>query len=373
MAAGWNGVVERLSRVSRVQWMTVGGVAAVAVVVGVMVTSGSAGHALRVHSAPATTPTTTRKKRVARAGARCPLTGLPALYGVVPHRPAVLVKIGNEPGPARPQSGLNEADIVFDTPAEGFIMRYMAVYQCGGAPTVGPTRSVRWVDYHLAPQFADPVLAFAGGIDPNVQAVATTPGITGANLLGAQADAAYRTADRSAPDNLYTSADRLYELADPHAGPPKPIFDYTSTLGAGATPLASADLNFSPGTDVTWQWQPATKSWLHTYAGVPDIDRLTNQPVTATNVVIEIVSYTIGPFPESTGGSGDVQSVTTGSGLGYILRDGHYTAAKWTRPTDTSPTRFTTADGRPAGLAPGRTWVELITNTQAAAGIHFMP
>ena len=43
-----------------------------------------------------------------------------------------MVKIGNETE-ARPQSGLNEADIVYDTPAEGFVMRYAAVYQCNNA------------------------------------------------------------------------------------------------------------------------------------------------------------------------------------------------------------------------------------------------
>jgi hypothetical protein len=347
--------------------------AATAAVAGVLVASGSGAGVAHVHGASVSSTTTTVKTPVVRTLPRCPLTDLPAPYGTIPHRPAVLVKVGNEPGPARPQSGLNEADLVFDTPAEGFIMRYMAVYQCGGAPRVGPNRSVRWVDYHLAPQFGASVLAFAGGINPNLQAVAATPGITAVNLIGAQANAGYRTTDRSPPDNLYTATDPLYALADPHAGAPKPVFNYTPALPAGAAPLASIDLNFSPGTDVTWNWQPATKSWDHTYSGMPDIDALTNQPVTTTNVVVEIVNYTMGPFIESTGGSGDIQSVTTGSGIGYVLRDGHYTPVKWTRATDNATTTFTTPDGRPVGLTPGRTWIELITTTQAATGIHLTP
>ena len=97
-----------------------------------------------------TTTTTTSPAVAAVAGPRCPLTDAPA-PGVktIPDRPALLVKIGNEPDGARPQSGLNEADIVFDTPAEGFIMRYVAVYQCKNAPIIGPTRSVRWVDWNM--------------------------------------------------------------------------------------------------------------------------------------------------------------------------------------------------------------------------------
>jgi hypothetical protein len=37
------------------------------------------------------------------------------------------------------------------------------------------------------------------------------------------------------------------------------------------------------------------------------------------------------------------------------------------------PTTFTAANGRPAGLAPGRTWVEIMTDTQASGGIRFTP
>ena len=311
------------------------------------------------------------KRSVSFPAGHCPLTDLPAFGGVVPQRPALLVKIGNEPGPARPQSGLNEADIVFDTPAEGFIMRYVAVYQCQNATALGPTRSVRWVDYHIAPEFDQPIIAFAGGIPPNVSAVAGLPWLSGANLLAGQANAAYRTTNRAPPDNLYTSTTGLYALFPKLVRAPKPIFPFTPALPKSAQPLASAELDFSGGTNVVWNWQPASRSWLHTYSGSTDIDTLTGQPVTATNVIIEIVPYTIGPYVESTGGTGDIQSETTGRGLGYVLRDGHFTPIVWRRPRLTDPTTFATTSGVPVGLAPGRTWVEIMTDTQASTGIHF--
>jgi hypothetical protein len=282
----------------------------------------------------------------------------------------LLVKIGNEPGPARPQSGLNEADVVFDTPAEGFIMRYMAVYQCADASMIGPLRSVRWVDYHLAPEFGHPILAFAGGIDPNVMAVASQPNLSGVNLLTAPSGVAYRTTNRVPPDNFYTSSKALYGLFPSLSGPVRPIFRYSSTLPTGARPLSSIELDFSQGTDVVWQWQRAAGAWLHTYSGAPDIDAMTGQPVTATNVVIEIVPYTIGPYVESRGGTGDVQSETTGAGTGYVLRNGQGIAIRWHRAGAASPTTFSTTDGKPVGLSPGRTWVEIMTNTQAAGGLH---
>ena len=306
------------------------------------------------------------------ARTRCPLTDVSAPGLVVPQRPALLVKIGNEPGPSRPQSGLNEADVVFDTPAEGFIMRYIAVFQCENATMIGPLRSVRWVDYHLSPQFAQSILAFAGGIDPNVFAAASTPGLTAANLLGGQAAAAYRTTNRYPPDNFYTSTAALYGLFPQLSRTPNPIFQFTGSL-PDAKPVTSVELNFSAGTDVIWNWQPATHAWIHTYSSATDIDALTLQPVTTTNIVIEIVPYTYGPYIESTGGTGDIQSQTTGTGLGYLLRGGGYIPIVWRRPKVGDTTTFTTASGQPVGLAPGRTWVEIMTDTQAASGIHFTP
>jgi hypothetical protein len=320
----------------------------------------------------ATTTTTKPKPKVVQV-ARCPLTNVAAPGGVVPRRPAVLVKIGNEPGPARPQSGLNEADVVIDTPAEGFIMRYIGVYQCGPATMIGPLRSVRWVDYHLSPQFGRPILAYAGGITPNVQAVQGSSNLLSADMLAGQASASWRTTNRYPPDNLYTSTSALYGLFPGSSTPPRPIFHFTPRLPAGAAPLQSAALDFSGGTDVVWVWQPASHSWLHTYSGVPDVDALTGKPVTATNVVVQIVNYAFGPFPESVGGSGDVESNTLGTGSGYVLRDGRYIPVVWHRASQSAPATFTTINGRPVGLAAGRTWIELMTNTQAAGGIHFLP
>lgn len=296
---------------------------------------------------------------------RCPLTDLPAPGGRVPPRPAIGIKIGNEPQGARPQSGLNEADIVYDTPAEGFIMRYLAVFQCNTAASVGPIRSVRWVDWHILPPFGRPLLAFAGGITPDENTVAHLGWLKPANLLGAQQSAGTRIATRVPPDNLYTGTARLLALYPKDRKPPQPVFDYGKSLPRSAKPAAALSINFSQGTDVVWRWQPKTQDWLHTYAGVPDIDTLTHLPVTTTNIVVQIVHYRFGPYPESPGGSGDVESQTVGSGQGYLLRDGKAIAVTWHRPALGAKTTFTDKAGKQVRLAPGRTWVELVPNTTA--------
>jgi hypothetical protein len=352
-------------------WIAVGlAVALVGVAVGFAV-SGTAKPAASRHVA---TTTSTQPPAVVVKTSRCPLTDTPPQVGdVVPQRSALLVKIGNEPDGARPQSGLNEADIVFDTPAEGFIMRYVAVYQCNNASAIGPTRSARWVDWNMvARQFVSPILAFAGGIDPNVNGIGATPWLSGANLLEGAQSAGVRISSRVAPDNLYTSTAALYALFKSKSTPPASIFTFGTQLPPGAKRAKSVQINFSGGTDVIWKWDPKGHDWLHTYLGAPDIDTLTGKQVSTSNIVVEVVNYSVGPYIESTGGSGDIESQLVGSGRGYVLRQGTFVPVTWHRPDELSPTTFTTATGVSVDLIPGRTWVEIVPDVQAG-GISITP
>jgi Protein of unknown function (DUF3048) N-terminal domain/Protein of unknown function (DUF3048) C-terminal domain len=297
----------------------------------------------------------------ALSGNLCPLTDLPAAGGAVPPRPALLVKIGNEPEGARPQSGLNEADIVYDTPAEGFVMRYIAVYQCTSSSSIGPTRSVRWVDTRIARQYVDPILAFAGGINPNVDAVASDHWLFEANLLESTGEAAgHRITSRVPPDNLYTSTSALYSLYKTRTDIPKPVFAYSPSVPSGATATSSIQIFYSEGTDPIWTWSAKDSAWLHSYTNGPDIDQTDGQQVSATNVVVQSVHYKIGPYIESTGGSGDIESQTLGTGPGMILRNGKMIKVTWHRKDLLQPMTFTDANGAAVKLAPGRTWVEVV-------------
>jgi len=339
------------------------------VIVGIVATGGPKHTSANGGTTSSSSSTVTTQ---ALASNRCPLTDLPAPGGTPPSRPPAAVKIGNEPGPdagglgaARPQSGLNEADVVYDTPAEGGIMRYVALFQCNDASLIGPVRSVRWVDWHILAEFRVSILAHVGGINQDRAVVTSKKYILNADDFS-YSQAYEQIASRVSPDSTYTSTSALYKLFH-NETPPRPIFKYTATLPAGAKPTASVGINFSYGTDVLWKWDPTTKSWLHFYGSgsTPDIDTLDNKQVSTTNIVIQIVNYRLGPYAESPGGSGDVESITTGSGPGYVLRDGEMIPVTWHRSTLQDATTYTTANGATVGLAPGRTWVEMVLNTTA--------
>ena len=105
----------------------------------------SSSHAKK--KAVATTTSTT-------APAVCPLTGAPSPLGTPPNRPALAVKVDNYQA-ARPQSGLDDTDLVFEEPVEGGITRYVAVFQCNNATSIGPVRSARNIDIGILGQLGE--------------------------------------------------------------------------------------------------------------------------------------------------------------------------------------------------------------------------
>jgi len=297
------------------------------------------------------------------AAARCPLTDLPAPGGMVPAREPLAVNIGNEPN-TRPESGLEDADILYDTPTEGGVMRWLAIFQCTNAASIGPVRSVRWLDVRILEQFGHVAYAFAGGIGPDTDAVSDTTFIDDANAF--TNPAAYTTdPNRSPPDATYTSSSAIWALF-PHTSAPSPIFSYSIAPPSTATPLQRLAIDFSPGTDSVWTWSPSAAAWVHSYGTVPDVDAANTQPITATNVIVEVVHFSIGPYVESIGSTGDIEAVTTGSGPGLVLRNGTATTVTWHRAALTDATTFTDASGATVSLAPGRTAVELVLDTTEA-------
>ena len=109
-----------------------------------------------------TTTTTTRHVPV------CPLTGLAPRDGHVPQRAALAVKVENL-AQARPQWGLDAADIVFEEPVEGGITRFIAVYQCHVTSRIEPVRSARFVDIDILRPLGHILFAYSGAIQPVVE------------------------------------------------------------------------------------------------------------------------------------------------------------------------------------------------------------
>src|SRR2546430_1166289 len=102
----------------------------------------------------ASTTTTTSTSIVTTTSAPPPVYPLTGLVATDPgnlKRPALVVKIDNADGSgsgnvARPQIGLNQADIVYEEMVEGSVTRLAAVFHSMDSDPVGPVRSARTTD-----------------------------------------------------------------------------------------------------------------------------------------------------------------------------------------------------------------------------------
>ena len=137
------------------------------------------------------------------------------------------MKVENLPE-ARPQWGLDHADIVFEEPVEGGITRFIVLYQCYGAPRIEPVRSARFVDLDILKPLGRILFAYSGAIQPVIDAIDSSPLL---DDIGAdRAGGAYaRDPTRVEPHNLETSTAALYSAAATfgyHPKPPTPYFTY---------------------------------------------------------------------------------------------------------------------------------------------------
>jgi hypothetical protein len=277
-----------------------------------------------------------------------PLTGLPDPDGAAQARPVLSVKIENTPQ-ARPQSGLEVADVVWDEVVEGQITRLLAMFQSRSTETVGPIRSVRLTD----PSIVWPVggiFAYSGGAPAIVRAIQEAPvKLVDENSAG---PAMFRDMSRRAPHNLFGKPDALWAFGGTPA-PPPPLFRYLKPGEAAVgEPTTGVAIGFKGDYQVDYQWDAASGAWLRSTAGAPFVAR-SGTRVAPQNVVILPVTYQGGV------GNEGAEATLIGGGSAIVLTGGVSIRASWTRPAKEQPMQLETADGKPLRLTPGSTWVEL--------------
>jgi hypothetical protein len=310
------------------------------------------------HSAGAATTTSSSPmpRRSHRPSPDCPLTGQPAASAAAARRPALAVKIDNI-GPARPQAGLQGADIVVQEQVEGGLTRLFAVFQCHGASNVGPIRSARTTDADLLALLHHSVFGFSGAnsrVLPPINAVGHTVQISWDQTPGEF----HLDTSRPAPHDVFGSTTTLLAAGrQRHGGPippPAPWFSYGPADPHGRR-THTATMSW-PAATAAWTW--SGKRWLRTQDGTPDVVT-GGQRVSAANVVV------MGVQLRDTGirdvaGNPSPDDVVVGSGPVWVLRNGRIVRGTWKRHKVTDPWTFRDAHGGRIRLAPGRTWVELL-------------
>ncbi len=350
-------------------------------------------------------PTSSTPAKVNLAGPKteaCPLNG--AFYtktekNIWSQRRPLFVMIENHVD-ARPQSGLNEADIVYEAVAEGGITRFGAVYYCGIAAhdtILGPVRSARTYFINWASEYNYPLYVHVGGAncspadphhptttcktDKRVQALEQLErygwgGSQGNDLnqFSIGFPTFWRDYERlghtvATEHTMYTSTDKLYQYAKTKRGwtnlsptgknwltgfKPWSFKDDAKPDQRGK--VAKISFEFWRGYkdfDTVWQYNPQTNSYLRFQGGKPHKDRDTDKQISAKVVIIQFIKE-----------EGPVDSLhhmfyhNLGQGQALVFQDGQVVKAHWSKSDRQSRTIFTTNQGQEIKFNRGKIFIE---------------
>src|SRR3989475_4062692 len=258
---------------------------------------------------------------------------------------------------ARPQAGMQQADMVYEYISEGSIPRLTAVYWHPLPDLVGPVRSCRLITIRLELMFHGMIYC-SGANDYVLGMVWKFPNLVNDYSRGA-GNVFYRAGDRFAPHNVmmhgnnvtnYTAQQKLnappYDIAAKHA-------DGTFT-GDPAPQIAVADHG------AVWQYDPATKQYFKNQGG-RSFNNVGTGRVHAKTLIVEYVKSYLDTNPANRFHGYYTEAYElTGDGRADIFVDGVLIHATWHHPDPNVPAVYLDANGDPIELDNGLTWVHVI-------------
>ena len=314
------------------------------------------------------------------------LTGLPVADATVNQRPVTGVMIENSTD-ARPQSGINQAGVVFEAIAEGGITRFLTLYQDSQPDYLGPVRSLRPYYLQWCMGF-DCSIAHVGGSPEALQDVKTW----GAKDLDQffNSVAYHRITTRYAPHNVYTSTAELNQLeagkgfgassytgfarkddqpyAAPAAATTTPSTSKTKTTvktpAETRTPASSIDFAISGFYyNAHFDYDAASNSYKRSQAGAPHM--ALNKDGSQTQIQPKVVVAMVMQYGLEADDHHSQYNVV-GSGPATIFQDGVATAATWSKTDTKAPLTLKDAAGKDIALNRGQTWLTALSAASQA-------
>jgi hypothetical protein len=272
--------------------------------------------------------------------------------------PVLVVKIDDTRN-ARPQVGLEFADVVYIEQVEGGLTRLAAVFSSTIPARIGPVRSARISDIDLFAQYGRVAFAYSGAQQKLL------PVIRSANLsdVGAmrRGPVFYETdPSRIQPFAMFLNAQTLManeiEKGTVIDSAKNVGWNFSQKLENQGFEISDAIIHW-PAQKYSASWDTASKRWFLSVNSEPDLSDSGNN-LGPTTLVIQLVSITPSEYGDKFGGNTPF-SQTVGTGKAYVLRDGTVIAATWNRLDSLSPTTWTDATGAEIKFAPGQIWVAL--------------
>lgn len=284
------------------------------------------------------------------------LDGLPVEKEGEMHPRVLGVMIDNHPD-ARPQAGIAAARIVYEVPVEGGLTRYFALYGANqNVAKVGPVRSARPYFLDWLAEYGEASYWHCGG-SPDALDLIETYDVWDVNQYYHD-NYFWRSTDRDAPHNLYTSSNNWSTMLGRHLtdriNTSWQGFAYvTSTATSTGQQIKAVTIRYGTSYAVRWQYDSASQLWQRYHNGylVHDAD---GSVVEASTVTIEEKRVEV---LDEVGRRG---ITTVGSGPASVLTLGTMEKGVWKKESRTARTHYYDTDGKELLLQPGKMWIEVV-------------
>ncbi len=306
---------------------------------------------------------------------RNPLTGELMDDDSVLQRRPIAVKISNAPAKhVRPQSGLNQADLVFEHLTEGSITRFTAIIYGDTPPKIGPIRSARLIDLEI-PVMYDAALAYSGS-SIGVSRKLFDSDFAG-RILRSNSSGYYRTGENKPYEHtLYAEPEKLWSELLERGQNRAPSFWSSMSFSSESPPSSflanSVNIKYRKFTDIDWIYDDETKQYYRWTDGIEHKDANSERQITATNVVLLLVTHQLDKSicENQRGGQCLAYSMEIhlwGQGRAYLLRDGQVYEVFWVRHTSGEMITLADNQGTKVPLQIGNTWFQVIPDDEPEA------
>jgi hypothetical protein len=269
-------------------------------------------------------------------------------------RPAVAVKIENSAA-ARPQSGLERADVVYEEIVEGGITRFMALFHCGQAAKAGPVRSARFDDPKLALPFTR-VLAYSGS-NSIVEKELNKKNVATFTELSA-GDAFFRVPPGSLDiHSLFTNTEKLRAEAPAKAKPPEEGIFHFGGVNDRARRARVVRINFNASNTIEYRWK---KGLWRRYEGGGPFMAASGKQIAVPNLVVQEVRVDNSPKIVDPAGNPSPDIRLLGTGKALLFRDGRVVKGTWRIKKEGRAPVFRTRSGDRFSFGRGPIWIELV-------------
>ena len=264
---------------------------------------------------------------------------------------------------ARPQAGLNEANLVYETLVEGGITRFLVVFAAGrDVQKIGPVRSARDVHLDLANEL-DFLFVHAGGSPTALQALQSSS-INDFNQFFHNQyffHDAERQKTKAIEHTLYTSAELLARALRDTDGPLVGHFDpwlFTDDAPISQRPVEekTITIDFSSfNYKVGYTYLRESNEYKRFLAEQPHLME-NGKEILAKNVVVQYAPTTLADE------KGRLTIDMIGEGAAVVFQNGKAINATWKKASKSERTRFFDEAGEEIRFIAGPTWVEVLPN-----------